>query len=113
MKDQLIDENEYSPQSSEKLAEWNPTEYSGGFRHETETLYQTERGAFFIFFEGGLFSRFHEFTGEKNWYGGTHVQPVSYQEAIEWCEATGNYDTIQKHFSLSRGVMYRDGLTFE
>ena len=106
MDDQLIDENEYNPQSSEKLAEWNPAEYSGGFRHEAETLYKTQAGNFFILFEGGLFSKFHEFADAKNWYGGKHIQPVSYQEAVVWCEETGNYETIQKHFSLSRGVVF-------
>jgi len=102
----VMDENEYNPQSSEKLAEWNHAEYSGGFSHETEALFKTQGGNFFILFEGGLFSRFHEFADSENWYGGTHVQPVSYQEAIVWCEETGNYETIQEHFSLCRGVVF-------
>lgn len=106
MDNQLIDENEYNPQTSEKLAEWNPAEYSGGFRHEAETLYKTQGGNFFILFEGGLFSRFHELTDSKQWYGGTHIQPVSYMEAVVWCEETGNYETLSKHFSISRGIVF-------
>lgn len=93
MKEQLTGENEYNPQSSKKLAQWCPAEYSGGFRHEVETLYMTEEGNYFIFSEGGLFSSFHEYSGSGNWYGGTHIRPVSLEEAVMWCEETGNYDT--------------------
>jgi len=103
MKDQLVDKNDYNPESSEKLAEWNPAEYGWGFRRETESLYRTEGGKFFILYEGGLFSRFHEFAGSKNWYGGEHIEPVSYQEAIVWCEETGNNEALQKHLSLCKG----------
>ena len=109
MKELLFDENEYNPQKSQKLAEWCPAEYSGGFRHEAETLYMTEEGNYFVLSEGGLFSRYHEYSGSEQWYGGTHIRPVSREEAFFWCEETGNYDTIETHFSLSMGLFRRPG----
>jgi len=69
--------------------------------HETETLYKTKDNDYFLLHEGGLFSRFHTFPEVKNWYGGIFVQPVSLQEAVAWCEETGNYDVIERHLGFN------------
>jgi len=100
MKERTIDERKYDPQSSKQLAQWNPAGMSGGFRHEIETLFKTHDNDFFILHEGGLFSRFHRFPEVENWYGGTFVQPVSREEAVAWCEETGNYEVIEMHLGF-------------
>ena len=102
MKERIPDGNEYNPQSSRKLAQWCPDEYGGGFRHEAETLYMTQAGNYFILLEGGLFSRFHEYPGSGQWYGGTFIHRVSRQEAVIWCEETGNYDALETYFRSAR-----------
>ncbi len=98
--DKLVDVKGYDPERSEKLADWSPGDY-GGLRHEAETLYRSEDGGYFLLYEGGLFSRFHELAGVEHWYGGTHIRPVIREEAIAWCEETGNYEAIEKHFKGS------------
>jgi hypothetical protein len=97
---QDINEKEYNIESSEKLAEWSTADYSGFFRHEAETLYKTEKGNYFILYEGGLLSQYHQLEGLDSWYGGTHIRPVSRAEAVVWCEETGNFEAIQKYFFL-------------
>jgi hypothetical protein len=97
---QNINEKEYNIESSEKVAEWSAADYSGSFRHEAETLYKTENGHYFIFYEGGLFSQYHQLEGLDSWYGGTHIRPVTRDEAVAWCEETGNDEAIQKYFFL-------------
>lgn len=91
-----FDEKEYTPQDSEELARWNPAELSGGFWRETEVLYKTQKGNYFILFQGGLFSRCH---GEPGALPGG-IKPVTEQEAFAWCQETGNYDVIDRHFFL-------------
>jgi len=98
VKERTVDNKKYDPQSCELLAQWNPAELRGGFRHESEILYKTEDGEFFVLYEGGLLSRFHALSQVENWYGGVVVQPVSRNEALAWCEETGNYEAIERLF---------------
>lgn len=84
------DEKEYDPSTSERLAEWSP----GGLRGETESLYKTAGGNFFILAQAGLLSRPHDFPESSVWFGGTGIRPVSPREAYEWCEETGNYEVM-------------------
>ena len=95
---QIMDEKEYDPEVSQQLAQWSLAEHAGGFRHEVETLYMTEKGNYFIRYEGGIFSRTNKCSSPFGWYGGTNIQPVSPQEALAWCEETGNYETMEKYF---------------
>lgn len=95
-----FDEQEYTPQDSEELAQWSPTELTGGFWQEKEILYKTQKGNYFILFQGGLFSRFRANPNADTWFGGSSIKPVTEQEAFAWCQETGNYDVIDRHFFL-------------
>ena len=68
-----FDEKEYSLESSRKLAEWSP----GGFRDESEALYRTEKGNYFILFTEGMLSRHRNRRGEGEWYGGSFIRPIT------------------------------------
>ena len=96
--EQSLVEKEHDPQKSRKLAEWNNRDHSGSLINDTEILYITEDGHYFIFYEGGLQSRFHELPGLATWFGGTYIWPVSVEDAFTWCQETDNYDVIQEHF---------------
>lgn len=98
------DEHEYDPQMSVMLATWKPGEESAMFRHEAETLYKTAKGGYFIVSEGGLFSRHHSFPGPQDWYGGSSIKPLTVQEAFSWCEETGNFETISRHFFFLKKI---------
>lgn len=98
--DAPIDENEYNPQQSIKVGDWNPAELSGGFCNGTETLYKNGNGNYFILIQGGLFSRNYTSPDSEVWYGGTSIRPVTEQQAFAWCQETGNYEAIDKYFFL-------------
>jgi hypothetical protein len=99
------DEHEYSPRTSEMLAQWKPGEESAMFVREVETLYKTAKGNYFILSEGGLFSRYHSSPDAQAWYGGSAIRPLTEQEALSWCEETGNFETIDKQlFFLKRNL---------
>lgn len=98
--DNPFDEKEYSPQDSEELARWNPAELSGGFWREVEVLYRTQKGNYFILFQGGLFSRFQADPGSGFITGSGRIMPLTEQEAFSWCQETGNYEVIDRHFFL-------------
>jgi hypothetical protein len=96
-----FDVNEFNPERSEKLGDWTPGDASRGSFQESEHLYKTERGYYFILLDGALYSRFSEFPGAEIWYGGLDIQPVSEEEAVQWCEETGNYEIIEENFTPS------------
>lgn len=94
-----FDIREFDPNASEKLATWSPGDDNTDFFPETETLYKTGEGRYFIVLDGGLFSRFYEFPGHEIWFGGLDIQPVTEEEALNWCIQTANYEVIDEHFS--------------
>lgn len=97
---QEYDEHEYNPRTSEMLGQWKPGEEPAMFGREVETLYRTAKGNYFILSEGGLFSRYHSSPDAEAWYGGSTIRPLSEQEALRWCEETGNFETIDVQFFL-------------
>jgi hypothetical protein len=92
------DIKEYSPEESTKLAEWSP----GGFRDESETLYKTAKGNFFILSHPNLIDRIKDMQSEGGWLTSSVIRPVSPEEAGAWCEETGNYEVVDEHLSFLR-----------
>jgi hypothetical protein len=92
------DIKEYSPEESLRLAEWSP----GGFRDESETLYKTAKGNYFILSRPGLIERIKGSQSEGGWLTGTVIRPLSPVEACAWCEETGNYEVIDEHLFFLR-----------
>jgi hypothetical protein len=95
--EQSLAEKEYNHQKAQKIAEWNNADHSGSLRNDSETLYASEEGNYFIIYEGGLYSRFHELPGVVTWFGGSYTRSVSLNDAYVWCQETGNYDAIKEH----------------
>jgi hypothetical protein len=89
-----FDVSEFDPAHSEAIADWSPGDGSRVSFKESEHLYKTEKGNYFVLTDGGLYSRFTEFPGAEVWFGGVDIQPLTEDEAVEWCESTGNYEVI-------------------
>ncbi len=94
---QRLLEKELNPDKSVRLASWCSAEYSGSLRNDTETLFVNEQGSYYIIYEGGLLSGFHDLPGVESWFGGTYIRTLSMEEAYAWCEETGNADAIDAH----------------
>jgi len=92
---QSLVEREFDPEKSRKIAEWNSADHAGSLMTDSETLFQAEDGTYFIIYEGGLHSRFHELPDVSIWFGGSYTRSVTEHEAYEWCLETANYEAIE------------------
>ena len=95
--EQILIEKELCPDKSTKLAQWNSADHNHSLRNDSETLYINENGEYFIIYEGGLNSAFHELPDVQTWFGGSYIRTISIEDAYAWCEETGNTDTIRDH----------------
>jgi hypothetical protein len=94
---QRLIEKELNPDKSTKLSQWNSEDHMGSMRNDSETLYINENGEYFIVYEGGLSSGFHELPGVEAWFGGSYIRTITIEDAYAWCEETLNIDTIRNH----------------
>ena len=92
------EKNTFSVERSLKIADWH-SEYLNA---ESETLYRSEDGEYFLVYEGGLFSSFHQLPECKSWYGGTFIRKIKIEDAIAWCEETGNYEGLERYLGSYR-----------
>jgi hypothetical protein len=95
--EQRLIEKELNPDKSTRLGQWNSADHMGSIRNDSETLYINENGEYFIIYEGGLSSRFHELPGVEAWFGGSYIRTITIEDAHAWCEETGNSDIIREH----------------
>ncbi|HDP26504.1 MAG TPA: hypothetical protein ENN34_13860 [Deltaproteobacteria bacterium] len=100
--EQALVEKAFDPAKSTKIGDWSANELSGGFRTDTETLYVSASGDYFLLYEGGMLSRFHELEGVESWFGGSYIRPMTVSEAVSWCEETGNHEAMDRHFPWYR-----------
>ena len=95
--EQRLVEKELDPKKSTRIAEWRAAEHTGSFRSDTETLYVNDKGEYFIVYEGGMNAAFHDLPGVESWFGGSYTRSLQADEALAWCEETGNYDVVREH----------------
>lgn len=95
--EQRLIEKEFDPNKSTRLAEWSGADHAGSFRGDRETLYMSEKGDYFIVYEGGMNASFHALPGVESWFGGSYTRTLSAEEAFAWCEETGSFDAIHDH----------------
>jgi hypothetical protein len=70
------------------------------FRWFEATLYKTPRsGRFFIAGTGGPMSRFSHSVGQNSWSGGSDLNPMTREEALEFAEQFLDAEEIEKHFA--------------
>ena len=67
------------------------------FRHWSETLYVTKKGAYFLHGEGGPMSKYSRTLGNES-RGDDQIIPLTKEEAIEWCEQHHCQETLEGHF---------------
>ena len=64
----------------------------------SETLYQKQRGEFFLHGEGGPGSKYAEPSGQGSWSSGEKIIPLSYDAAQAWAEKYLDADAYQTAF---------------
>lgn len=63
-----------------------------------ETLYQKQRGEFFLHGEGGPGSKYAEPSGQGSWSSGEKIIPLSYDAAQAWAEEYLDANVYQAAF---------------
>lgn len=63
-----------------------------------ETLYQKQRGEFFLHGEGGPGSKYAEPSGQGSWSSGEKIIPLSYDAAQAWAEEYLDANAYQAAF---------------
>ena len=95
--EQRLVEKELDPKKSTRLAEWTAADHSGSLMNDTETLYVNDKGEYFLVYEGGMNAAYHQLPGVESWFGGSYTKSLQADEALAWCEETGNYDAVRDH----------------
>ena len=93
----IINGKAYNTDTAEEVAEyWNGYSVSD-FKHFTEALYKTSKGAWFIAGEGGPMSHYaRSVPGGTG--GGEGLRVVTEAEAMAWLEGHGFTDELEEYF---------------
>jgi hypothetical protein len=96
----VINRKRYDTDTATEIASWSNGAYSGDFNRCEETLYVTKAGNYFLHGEGGALSKYaRSCEGGRSRGGGSAITPMTRDEAIEWLEAHGEAEAIEKHFA--------------
>jgi len=86
----IINGRTYDTETAEWIAsrrEGNPSD----FRHLSEDLHRTKKGAWFIAGEGGPMSKYRAPVESNSWMSGSALLVLTDDEARDWIEAHANH----------------------
>ena len=95
---QIIDGKIYNTETAKELFTAK-NGYAGDHGCWEETLYRTQKGAYFIAGEGGPRSRYAVTVSQNCWSGGSGMRTLSRQEAFEWAEAHATTEFSEHEFA--------------
>ena len=93
-----IDSKIYNTDTATLIASEDNGHNRGDFRYCLETLYRTQKGAFFLVGKGGPLSRYSVKVGNMS-SGGTDLFPVDSAKALNWLESNNCQNEIDTYFS--------------
>jgi hypothetical protein len=88
----------YDTENAAEFDSWSNGYCRSDFHHASETLYRTTKGNYFLHGEGGALSDYRESCGTNSWTGGARIEPMSEQEAFEWCQDRHCQSAIDAYF---------------
>ena len=93
----IIEGLKYDTETAEEITEWSNHYNCTDFNHYEETLFRTKNGRFFLYGNGNANSPYAK--PVDNMRGpGADIVPLSDEEAIEWLERRGKYNTLERLF---------------
>lgn len=93
----IINGKLYNTDTAKRLSEW-VNDITDNLHWVSETLYQKQRGEFFLHGEGGPSSKYAESIGQGNWSSGEKIIPLSYEAAQAWAEEYLDVNAYQAAF---------------
>ena len=89
----------YNTETAEEVFTWENHYYRNDFHYCEETLYRTQKGAFFVAGEGGPMSKYAVPVGSNGSGGGDGLEVLSDAEALAWLEEKeADVETIERVF---------------
>ena len=93
----VIDGKLYNTNTAQEIAS-DSHGYTSDFHHWSETLYQTRKGSWFLYGEGGALSQYSVSIGQNESGGGRQVIPFTDGEALRWLEQHASAAVALEHF---------------
>lgn len=93
----IINGKLYNTDTARQIGSWE-SNATDSLYWVSETLFQKQRGEFFLYGEGGPGSKYAKAAGQGNWSGGEKIIPLSYYTAQAWAEKHLDADTYQSTF---------------
>ena len=93
----IINGKLYNTDTAKQLGEW-VNDITDNLNWVSETLYQKQRGEFFLHGEGGPRSKYAESIGQGSWSSGEKIIPLSYDAAQAWAEEYLDANAYQAAF---------------
>lgn len=87
----------YNTDTARQIGSWD-SNITDRLYWVNETLYQKQRGEFFLHGEGGPGSKYAEPSGQGSWSSGEKIIPLSYDAAQEWAEEYLDANAYQAAF---------------
>lgn len=98
----VINGKRYDTDTATPVAEWGNDLSDSDFRAESETLYLTRKGAWFLHGSGGPLSSYAVVShGGREQSGSSVIEPYTPDAAKEWLESRGQYDALERFFGDS------------
>lgn len=99
----IIDGKVYNTQTAKLIGEWDNGYSSADFNWACEILYQTQKGQYFLYGEGGPMSQHATWSGNSA-SEGSNIRLLTNEEALEWCADRGiDPDLVTELFGLEEG----------
>ena len=99
----IVDGKVYNTQTAKLIGEWDNGYSYSDFNWACEILYQTKKGQYFLYGEGGPMSSYAEWCGNSA-SGGEEIQLLSEAQALDWCsEKNIDPDFVSGLFELEEG----------
>lgn len=93
----IINGKLYNTDTAKRLGEW-VNDIPDNLHWVSETLYQKQRGEFFLHGEGGPSSKYAKSIGQGSWSSGEKIIPLSYDAAQAWAEEYLDANAYQAAF---------------
>jgi len=93
----IINGKIYDTDKAVAIADYSNYLGSNDVYYESEVLYKTAKGNFFLYGEGGAFSRYSGGNGKQSW-GDSDIIPMSPSEAYEWLQDNNEVEVIEELF---------------
>ena len=93
----IINGKLYNTDTARQIGSWD-NNITDRLYWVSETLYQKQRGEFFLHGEGGPGSKYAEPSGQGSWSSGEKIIPLSYDAAQAWAEEYLDANAYQAAF---------------